>query len=161
MLAQDFMTALSLEEMHSNAMLFMLAGSETTATLLSGLTYYLLRNPEQCNRLQNEIRTKFLSPKDITFESLAECKYLNACLKEGLRVYPPVPIGSPRVVPIGGLQVLDKWVPQDIRVSVHHYSTYHSQENFTDPDRFVLERWIAKENTRYANDVYEALQPFG
>ena len=125
------------------------------------MTYYLLRNPEQYRCLQNEIRTKFLSPEDITFESLAECKYLNACLKEGLRVYPPVPIGSPRLVPVGGLQVLDRWIPQDTRVSVHHYSTYHSEENFTDPDKFVPERWIAGENIRYANDVHEALQPFG
>jgi cytochrome P450 len=173
MLAQDSENALSLEEMHSNAELFMLAGSETTgelclrkvhhsalpciATPLSCLTYYLLQIPEQCKRLQNEIRTKFLSPKGITFESLVECKYLNACLKEGLRVYPPVHIGSPRVVPVGSLQVLDIWIPQDTWVSVHHYSTYHSQENFTDPDKFVPERWIAEENIRYANDVHEAL----
>ncbi|KAK5019787.1 hypothetical protein LTR16_012675, partial [Cryomyces antarcticus] len=36
---------LSVKEMHSNASLFMVAGTETTATLLSGLTYYLLKNP--------------------------------------------------------------------------------------------------------------------
>lgn len=132
-----------------------------TATLLSGLTYYLLQNPEQCRRLNDEIRTKFESTQDITFESLAECKYLNACLKEGLRVYPPVPIGSPRVVPAGGLQVLDKWIPQNTRVSVHHYSTYHSGDNFKDPEKFVPERWLTAENTRYANDVQDSLQPFG
>lgn len=97
----------------------------------------------------------------MTFESLADCKYLNACLKEGLRVYPPVPIGSPRVIPAGGQQILGKWLPQDTRVSVHHYSTYHSKDNFVDPEKFVPERWLAGENTRYVNDVQDALQPFG
>ncbi|ORY57768.1 cytochrome P450 [Pseudomassariella vexata] len=70
---------LSLEEMHSNAELFMLAGSETTATLLSGLTYYLLTNPEKMKLLNDGIRSAFSSLKDIGFDSLANLKYMNAC----------------------------------------------------------------------------------
>ncbi|KAF1925616.1 cytochrome P450 [Didymella exigua CBS 183.55] len=160
-LAQDSKNALSTEEMHSNAELFMMAGSETTATLLSGLTYYLLQNTKQCTRLNNELRNRFQSPKDMTFDSLAQCKYLNACLKEGLRIYPPVPIGSPRVIPAGGQQILGKWIPEETRVSVHHYSTYRSQANFRDSDQFIPERWMPRENAIYANDVHDALQPFG
>lgn len=174
--AQEAGNALSLEEMHSNAELFMLAGSETTgecwtylannvvltfyllATLLSGVMYYLLSHPDQWKRLSNEIRTRFQKAEDMTFDNLAECKYLSACLKEALRVYPPVPIGSPRVIPKGGQLILGKWIPQDTRVSVHHYSTYHSPTNFRDPDEFVPERWMG--NPRYANDVLDAHQPF-
>lgn len=131
------------------------------ATLLGGLTYYLLQNPKQFRRVKDEICNKCPSNEDITFESLAECKYLNACLRKGLRVYPPVPIRSPRVVPAGGLKVLDQWIPQGTRVSVHQYSMYHSQDNFKDLDKFIPERWIAGENAEYANDVQDALQPFG
>lgn len=129
------------------------------ATLLSGLTYYLLTNPEQSRRLTDEIRTKFQSSKEMTFENLAECKYLNACLKEGLRIYPPVPIGSPRVIPAGGQNILGKWIPQDTRVSVHHYSSYRSQANFRDPENFVPERWMG--HPKYVDDVQDAFQPFG
>lgn len=46
-------------------------------------------------------------------------------------------------------------------MSVHHYSTYHSPENFRDPEKFVPERWISGENAEYANDSRDALQPFG
>ncbi|KAF3003227.1 hypothetical protein E8E13_009911 [Curvularia kusanoi] len=160
-LAKDTENALSTEEMHSNAELFMLAGSETTATLLSGLTYYLLTNPDHYARLKKEIRGKFSSTGDLSFESLSECKYLDACVKEGLRVYPPVPIGSPRVIPVEGRQILGRWIPPDTRVSVHHYSAYHSQDNFRDPDKFVPERWMSGENTEYAGDVQDAHRPFG
>lgn len=129
------------------------------ATLLSGLTYYLLRNPEQCRRLTDEIRTRFQASKEMTFENLAECKNLNACLKEGLRVYPPAPIGSPRVIPVGGQNIFEKWIPQETRVSVYHYSSYRSQGNFRDPDKFVPERWMG--HPKYADDVRDAFQPFG
>ncbi|KAJ8116625.1 hypothetical protein OPT61_g1991 [Boeremia exigua] len=157
--AQETSNALSLEEMHSNAELFMLAGSETTATLLSGLVFYLMSQPEKWEKLTQEIRTAFSKTDDLYFESLAECKYLSACLKEALRVYPPVPIGSPRVIPANGQPILGKWIPENTRVSVHHYSTYHSATNFRDPDEFVPERWLG--DVRYADDVQEAHQPFG
>ncbi|KAJ4315047.1 hypothetical protein N0V94_006159 [Neodidymelliopsis sp. IMI 364377] len=157
--AQETGNALSLEEMHSNAELFMLAGSETTATLMSGLIFYLLTNPEQYERLTKEIRDRFQRTEDMTFDGLAECKYLTACLKEALRIYPPVPIGSPRVIPEGGQPILGKWIPEDTRVSVHHYSTYHSATNFRDPENFAPERWLG--DPRYVDDDRDAHQPFG
>src|ERR1700761_3461048 len=51
--------SLSLGEMHSNGSLFMIAGTETTATLLSGLLYYLLVNPDTMKKLTREIRDAF------------------------------------------------------------------------------------------------------
>lgn len=56
---------LSLAEMHSNAGFFMLAGTETSATLLSGLTYYLLKNPSTLEKLTDEIRGSFDGESDI------------------------------------------------------------------------------------------------
>ena len=68
---------LSLAEMHSNASIFMLAGTETTATLLSGLTYYLLTHPEKMEKLLAELRTLFENGEDLRVETLARCKYLS------------------------------------------------------------------------------------
>lgn len=127
--------------------------------MLSGATYHLLANRSQWDRLTKEIRTRFHTTEDMNFENLAECKFLNACLKEALRVYPPAPIGIPRVIPKGGQEVLGKWVPQDTRVSVHHYSTYHSASNFRNPDQFAPARWMG--DPEYADDAREAHQPFG
>lgn len=89
---------LTLDEMHTNAELFMLAGTETTgkleaprervgvtktqrsASLLSGLFYHLLVNPDKKKILTNEIRNRFKTYQDITFEALAQLEYLNACM---------------------------------------------------------------------------------
>lgn len=107
----------------------------------------------------DELRGAFSNAGEISFESLANLKYLNACLKETLRIYPPVPIGSPRVIPKGGQHVLGQWIPEETRVSCHHWSTYRSEENFKHADQFVPERWLNDPN--YAGDALEAHQPFG
>lgn len=114
---------LTVEEMHSNADLLMLAGTETTGTLLAGLIYYVATHPEILKRLTREIRTTFQHSSEIDMTRLASAKYLNACLQEALRMYPPVPTGIPRVVPDGGQMILDVYVPAETRISVHHSAT--------------------------------------
>lgn len=76
---------LNVEEMDANATLFMVAGSETTATILSGVTYYLLLSPDKMRRLVEEIRGAFSNEGDLTIGNLRQLKYLQACFDEGLR----------------------------------------------------------------------------
>lgn len=56
--------------------------------------------------------------------------YLVLGIREGLRVYPPVPSGLPREVPEGGNVIMGKWLPQGTRISVHPVSAYRSPANF-------------------------------
>lgn len=100
---------MNLGQMHANSSLFMVAGTETTATLLSGLTYYLLKHPDKLRKVTDEVRT--LTEEELTLEQLPRLPYLNACFEEGLRVYPPVPVGLPRVVPKEGTSICGEWVP--------------------------------------------------
>ncbi|KAI1082632.1 cytochrome P450 [Whalleya microplaca] len=158
MAAQGSDKGLSLDEMHSNADLFMMAGSETTATLLSGLTYYLLVNPDKMEYICEEIRGKFSSTEQINLDSIAHLKYTNACIKEALRIYPPAPASFPRVISDGGHIVLGRWIPPKTRVSVSHYATYHSETNFKNPETFAPERWLG--DPIYAGDIRDAHQPF-
>ncbi|KAH8646891.1 cytochrome P450 [Xylariales sp. PMI_506] len=151
---------LTLGEMHTNADFFMVAGTETAATAISGLCYHLLVNPDKMTALTNEIRDSFASSKDITISRLANLKYLNACLQETLRVYPPVPNGVPRVVPKGGQVILDKWVPGNVRVSCHHSATYLDPSNFANPHEFAPERWLDDCGSEYKQDKRDALHPF-
>jgi cytochrome P450 len=101
-------------EMDVNAGLFMVAGTETTATLLSGLTYLLLDCPEAMKKLVTEIRTKFILSDDITMNTTARLPYLNACIKEALRKYPPVPVGLPHVTPDQGSTICGYYVPPNV-----------------------------------------------
>lgn len=82
-----------------------MAGSETTISLLSGLTNQLLRNRPCYNKLVAEIRGEFTEESEISSQKLSELRYLNACLEEGLRIFPPVPIGLLRTVPEGGATI--------------------------------------------------------
>ena len=61
---------MTMDELYANADLLMIAGTETTATSLSGLTWYLLNNKPVLERLTKEVRKAFNSIDDITMESL-------------------------------------------------------------------------------------------
>ena len=93
---------------------YSVAGSETTATTLSGTTNYLLRNPDVLKRLTQEVRQKYNSESEMTFASLSQTPYLTAIVEEGLRVCPPVPGGAPRVVPRGGANVCGEHIPGNV-----------------------------------------------
>lgn len=63
------------DRLRANAGLLVVAGSETTATVLSGVTYLLLRNPRCLRRVREEVRSAFGSEHDITFASVQQLPY--------------------------------------------------------------------------------------
>lgn len=102
-------------ELVPNASTIVFAGSETTASLLSGVTYYLLKNPAKLERLVEEIREAFPSDEDIDYNAASRLEYLMAVLNEGLRMYPPVGGTLPRVVIGDGDMICGKFVPPGVR----------------------------------------------
>jgi cytochrome P450 len=151
---------------------FVLAGSETTATALSCITYYLLHTPEVLKKLQHEIRTMFKSYEQINAAATAPLTYLNAVALEGLRVYPPLPLALPRVVPEGGDTVDAHPLPagvgsiaeENIRrlttfqtiVSTSPVASSMDPSNFVKPEKFIPERWL----NATTKDAKDASQPF-
>lgn len=105
----------SVQEMYANSQTLMLAGGETSATLLSGLFYHLLKNPEKLQKLTEELRNTFSKEEEITLTALPHLKYLQASIEEGMRLFPPVPVGLPRVVPEGGATICGEVVPGKVR----------------------------------------------
>lgn len=83
-------------EYQSTVATLIIAGSETTATLMSGLTYYILKDAERLEKLKTEIRSAFSTDLEIDFVSVNKLPYLLACLDEALRIYPPLPDPLPR-----------------------------------------------------------------
>lgn len=113
------------DEIMTNAPVLTMAGSETTATWLSGLTYYLLKSPKALQILTEEIRSAFATEDKINFKSVANLEYLNACLDEGLRMYPAGPIGFPRRVPAGGDTIAGYYVPKGVRSVANIFHLQH------------------------------------
>ena len=99
----------SQKQMTAEAGTFMLAGTETSATLLSGLTFLLLKHPHYMRRLQDEIRA--LKKEELNLENMARMPFLNACIQEALRVYPPAPLAMFRITPKGGNIICGEWIP--------------------------------------------------
>ncbi|KAI1873502.1 hypothetical protein JX265_005124 [Neoarthrinium moseri] len=135
---------------------FVIAGSETTATALSCITYYLLKNPVHLEKLRQEIRDSFNRYEEIDGASTATLVFTNAVILEGMRMYPPLPMPLPRVVPEGGDIVDGHFVPGGTIVSTNPFAASMSPENFHDPWSFRPERWTHPNS----GDVLEASQPF-
>jgi cytochrome P450 len=70
--------------MNANAGMFMMSGTETTATALTSMTWCLLNNPEKLEKVVREIRAV---PKEsgLTSNVLKNMKYMNAVIEEGMR----------------------------------------------------------------------------
>ncbi|KAK4209464.1 cytochrome P450 [Rhypophila decipiens] len=158
---------LSFEQMGANAFILVLAGSETTATTLSGMTYLLLKHPEVMERVKSEVRGMFKSKEEIDMTSVMGLKYMLAVINESLRLYPPVATSLVREVPKGcpggGVNIAGWHVPEGSLVEVQQWSVNHSKDNWEDPWAFKPERFLEesqKDGEEAGRNVLEALQAF-
>lgn len=108
---------LTREEMASNARLLVLAGSETTATALSGAAYFLATHPKAQMTLVKEVRSTFASEGDIDMLSVNKLRYMLAVLDEAMRMFPPVPSQLPRVCHPEGDVICGQRIPAGVCIS--------------------------------------------
>ena len=90
------------------------AGSETTASSLAALANNLLRHPQVYAKLKDEIRSTFMSEDEIKLSVANNLPYLNACIEENLRIFPPAPIGFLRAIQQGGDIIDGHSVPEGV-----------------------------------------------
>lgn len=72
------------DELGENSIVHIAAGSETTATRLSGTLFYLLKEPTVHERPREEIRSDFKTEGEITIQTVSGLEYLLAVLKRML-----------------------------------------------------------------------------
>jgi cytochrome P450 len=147
---------------------FIVGGAETTATMLTGLLYYLLANNEIqfcLGNLTSQFRCRFSSAEAITMDYLTKhpLEDLDCCINEGLRLFPPLPGNLRRVVPPEGKLICGKWVPGGTLVAVDIFSANTSSRNFVLPNHFIAERWLPTGDRKqeiFNNDKLDAVQTF-
>ncbi|ANB11198.1 sterol 14-demethylase [Sugiyamaella lignohabitans] len=128
----------------------LLAGRDTTASLLSFIVFYLARDKRVWNTLRQAVLEEFgTEVESITFESLKRCTYLNYVINEVLRLHPIVPINfrtaiRDTVLPKGGGPDGNDtlFVPKGTKIVYTVYTTQRLKEFWgEDSEEFRPERW--------------------
>ncbi|KAK5696439.1 hypothetical protein LTR97_007740 [Elasticomyces elasticus] len=146
-------------KIETNVFIFAIAGGELTSAALCGLFVLLVSNPTTMSMLCNEIRSSFTDSSTISLACARALPYLDACVEEALRIYPPSPTGLERLTPPQGIAIGGHAVPGGVRVSVAPVAANKSPANFINPEAFAPERWL-KTDPSYTGDVHAASQPF-
>ena len=145
------------------AMLLVLHGSDTTRSILTWCVAELASQPALAARLRDEIDSTFGRKAVDDDDRLQDaCPFLSACLRETLRLWPPVPSGLLRITPSHGLSLPDSKVrlPPNIAVSMPTYTMHRDPANFSSPNNFQPTRWLPAEHTASAHNE-AAFLPFG
>ncbi|KAJ9482221.1 hypothetical protein VN97_g11221 [Penicillium thymicola] len=83
-----------------------IAGSDSTASSMCAAIYYVLKTPDACTRLLNELRTANLS-FPAQWKEIQGLKYLDTVMRESMRINPGVGPMLERIVPKDGLTLPD------------------------------------------------------
>ncbi|KAG5930430.1 hypothetical protein E4U42_001353 [Claviceps africana] len=119
------------------------AGSDTIATAIRSTMLHIVTNPRVLARLQDEIDTTPLSRPVASYAQLRKMTYLQAIIREGLRIHPPAGGAMSKDVPADG----DNWnglsFPPGTRISVSMWGVFRSRDVWgPDADEFRPERWL-------------------
>ncbi len=131
---------LNAQELHDQTMVIFQAGHETTATALTWWSGLIARHPEIAHRIQKEVDA-VLQSEAPTPESLAKMPWLQASLKEALRLYPPAAILFSRRT----CQdiVVGPWtIPKGELVAFTPYVIQRDARWFESPNEFRPERFL-------------------
>ncbi|TGO52447.1 hypothetical protein BCON_0141g00190 [Botryotinia convoluta] len=132
----------------------LLAGRDTTASLLSNTFHVLARRPDIWEKLQAEVDE--LGGEKPDYETMKGMKYMKYVLNESLRLYPVVPANArfaarDTVLPVGGGPDRKSpiFIPKGSAVAWSTY-TMHRRTDIYGPDaeEFRPERWAPEEGLR-------------
>ncbi|PSN59190.1 fusicoccadiene 8-ol C-15 hydroxylase [Corynespora cassiicola Philippines] len=157
--AKESAKELTESELTANVALLIDAGSETTATMLSGCLFYLSLNRTTLAELTHKLREDFRTHDQLSLQNLAKMKFLTHVIQESLRIYPPLPATLPRLTPATGAMINGVLIPPKTRVGMNAFAAYHSAQNFAHADMFIPQRWD-NTNDRFARDQRHVHQPF-
>ncbi|KEF62035.1 uncharacterized protein A1O9_00007 [Exophiala aquamarina CBS 119918] len=131
----------TLDELVENVIIFLVAGSGTTAVATTYFIWELGRRLEIHRKVADEVRRAFPDPQTLpTYEEASKLPSLNATIEETLRLWSPLNVEMPRVSP--GRVLGSHYIPKGATVSISSYSTARHPHAFPDPEAFIPERWL-------------------
>uniref|UniRef100_A0A0D9VRW4 Cytochrome P450 n=1 Tax=Leersia perrieri TaxID=77586 RepID=A0A0D9VRW4_9ORYZ len=120
------------------------AGSDTSAITVEWVMAELLQNPESMAKARDELDRVIGSKSEIEESDISQLNYLEAIVKETLRLHPPAPLLLPRqaetTTEVGGYTV-----PKGTRVLVNVWAIGRDSKVWSEPDKFMPERFLQSE----------------
>ncbi|MCQ8064057.1 cytochrome P450, partial [Salmonella enterica] len=141
--------SLSDEDLRAEVDTFMFEGHDTTAGGISWVFYALATHPEHQQRCREEVQNLLGDGSSITWDQLDKLPYTTMCIKEALRLYPPVPavsreLSQPVTFPDG------RSLPKGISVTISIYGLHHNPKVWPNPQVFDPSRF-APDSERHSH----------
>ncbi|CAM8970656.1 unnamed protein product [Rhodiola kirilowii] len=126
-------------QLRDDLLSMLVAGHETTGSVLTWTLYLLSKNSSSLRKAQEEI-DQVLQGRNPTYEDVKELKFVTRCINESMRLYPHPPVlirraEVPDVLP-GNYKV---GAGQDIMISV--YNVHHSSQVWERAEEFIPDRF--------------------
>jgi len=127
---------------------FFMTGTELPANAISFGVFHVARNPRIIERLRKELLDAGFQIDDLirTLVRLEKLPFLNAVVKETLRLGNLVPGRLPRVTPLQGMSVDGLHIPGGTVVSASCHLVHMNSLIFPEPEKFIPERWLIDEH---------------
>lgn len=130
------------------------AGADTTAIGIRSVLGQLLLHADSMRRVQQEVDDAYAlhhlssSAAGIPFAIAEKLPFLNACVREALRLHPSILYQLPREAPPQGMSVRGYYIPASATVSIGPLTQNRCPEVFGgDADEWRPERWIVGEGS--------------
>ncbi|KAK6224732.1 cytochrome P450 [Colletotrichum tabaci] len=154
----SFLThGLTREEAEGETLVQIMAGSDTTATAIRTTMLYLMTSPSCYSKLAREVREAAQSgaiSSPTTNSEAGNLRYLQAVIKEGLRVFPPVTGLMSTTVPKGGDFMHGMSIPEGTDIGWTAFGVLRCKEVYgADADVFRPERWLEAGEDQLKNMV--------
>ena len=149
--------AMSTNDLVSDARLLIMAGSDTTATTVTGLFFFITHHPHVYAKLVKEVLTNFRSAEEIGSgpDLMQRCEYLRAVIYESMRMAPAGVCEAERIVCKGGATIAGISVPEGVTVGVPPWCHNRNEDTFGDANTFRPERWIVSDDPNMYNSQAE------
>ncbi|KAI2629804.1 cytochrome P450 [Hypoxylon sp. NC1633] len=115
---------------------------DTTATTITAVLYNLIKNPSALKKLQDELLQAEL-PEIPRFSQASKLPFLNAVIKESMRLFPVSNWPLERLVPEGGVTIAGMFFPERTSVGCLPLTVHHNTKLFgEDAHIYRPERWF-------------------
>nr|AKH61487.1 NMCH CYP80B1 P450 N-methylcoclaurine hydroxylase from Eschscholzia californica [Expression vector pWCD2353] len=148
-----------LNDYQINALLMELfgAGTETSASTIEWAMTELTKNPKITAKLRSELQT-VVGERSVKESDFPNLPYLEATVKETLRLHPPTPLLLPRRA-LETCTILNYTIPKDCQIMVNAWGIGRDPKTWIDPLTFSPERFLNSSVDFRGNDF--SLIPFG